>query len=58
MIMTELFETTVAFSRVGNSGPGWYSWLVSYPDEGSVFWGNEKPTALQLAELGLVKESN
>jgi hypothetical protein len=34
----------------GHSGLGWYSWSRDYPDEGSLFWGDTRPTADQLRD--------
>ena len=42
-------EVIVSYGETGHSGPGWYSYYAEYPEEGSEFWGSERPTFQQLA---------
>ena len=37
-------DLTLAPSREGHSGEGWYAWFTEYPDEGSVFIGRMRWT--------------
>jgi hypothetical protein len=34
-----------------HSGPGWYAVIVDYPDEGSYFFGAQRPSESELREL-------
>lgn len=52
--MDELANAQVSKSD-GHSGFGWYAWAESYPEDGSFFFGEERPTEDQLAEVGLTE---
>lgn len=44
-------EVVVTYTDDGHSGSGWYSYSSEYPEEGSEFWGAERPTFKQLAAV-------
>jgi hypothetical protein len=46
-------EVIVTYGEDGHGGPGWYVYYAEYPEEGSEFWGAERPTfkALAIVEM-------